>query len=107
MKKLETGLLPVTAGRGIIGMLSDRDLALRALGEEPAGEPTAVKVRDVMSVGVLACFEHQTAAEALDMMLSKRVSGIVVLDPERQPVGTLSLYDLIEEIAPGKYASGA
>lgn len=106
MKQLETGLLPVTAGKGMIGMLSDRDLALRALAAEPAGELAAVKVRDVMSLGVLACFEHQTPAEALDMMLSKRVSGIVVLDPERRPVGTLSLYDLIERITPGKDAPG-
>lgn len=102
MKRLDTGLLPVTADKGIIGMLSDRDLALRALAEEPAGELASVKVRDVMSVGVLACFEQQPAAEALDMMLSKRVSGIVVLDLRRQPVGTLSLYDLIEEITPDK-----
>ena len=102
MKELETGLLPVTAEKGIIGMLSDRDLALRALAEEPAEELANAKVKDVMSVGVLACFEQQPAAEALDMMLSKRVSGIVVLDPRRQPVGTLSLYDLIEKITPDK-----
>jgi CBS domain-containing protein len=93
MKELQTTLLPVATEAGLIGMLTARDIALRAAAE--GRDPKHTPVEDVMSLGVIVCFEDQRLEEALETMVSKRVSQLPVLDRERHLVGRLCVEDLV------------
>ncbi len=58
MKELRTTLLPVATERGLIGMITARDIAMRAAAE---GRDTGqTPVEDVMSLGIVACFESRS-----------------------------------------------
>lgn len=93
MKELQTSLLPVATATGLIGMLTARDITIRstAQGRDPAQTP----VEDVMSLGIIACFEDQDLEEAICMMVNKQVGTLPVLDRQRHLVGRLSVEDLV------------
>jgi CBS domain-containing protein len=93
MKELQTSLLPVVTETGLIGMLTARDIAVRVAAE--GRDPRQTTVEDVMSLGVIVCFEDQKLEEALDRMMSKRVSHLPVLDRKRRLVGRISLEDFV------------
>jgi len=93
MKELQTSLLPVVTDTGLIGMLTAKDIALRLAAE--GRDPKDTPVEDVMSLGIIACFEDQQLEEALATMLSKQVSQLPVLDRKRRLVGRISVEDLV------------
>ena len=92
MKALRTSLLPVATETGLIGMLTARDIAVRAAAE--GRDPKLTPIEDVMSLGVLVCFEDQDVQEALDTMANKRISQLPVLNRKRRLVGRFSFEDL-------------
>ena len=95
MKALDIGLLPVCDGDRLVGMLTDRDITVRATAEgEP---PTAVRARDIMTEGVLYCFADQLVSEAARLMQEHQVRRLVVLDQDKRLVGIISLGDLAVE----------
>jgi CBS domain-containing protein len=57
MKGLDVGPLPVCDGEQLVGMLTDRDITIRATAE--GHDPTATKVQEVMTCEVVAAFEDQ------------------------------------------------
>ena len=59
MKKIDSGLLPVAENDKLVGMLTDRDIAIRAVAE---GKGPDAKVRDAMSAEVKYCFEDEDVA---------------------------------------------
>lgn len=93
MKELQTGLLPVATATGLIGMLTARDIAVRAAAE--GRDPNSTPVEDVMSLGIVVCFEDQDVRGVIETMASKRISQVPVLDRERHLVGRLSIEDLV------------
>jgi len=95
MKALDVGLLPVCDGGRLVGMLTDRDITVRATAEGEA--PTAVRVRDIMTEGVLYCFEDQLVSEAARLMQEHQVRRVVVLDRDKRLIGIVSLGDLAIE----------
>jgi CBS domain-containing protein len=95
MKALDIGLLPVGDGGRLVGMLTDRDITVRATAE--GEDPTAIRVRDIMTEGVLYCFEDQLVAEAAQLMQEHQVRRLVVLDRDKRLVGIVSLGDLAVE----------
>lgn len=92
MADQETELLPVCDGGRLIGVITDRDIAIRAVarGLQPAGS----LVGDVMSVRVVWCHENQRVDEVLQRMNEERVSRLPVLGPGLQLVGIVSRDDL-------------
>ena len=92
MRDENVGCLPVAEGDRLVGMVTDRDLVVRALAEDRNGSRTAV--REVMSAAVLCCHADQPVEEAARLMEEHRVRRLVVLDREDRPVGVVSLYDL-------------
>jgi len=92
MRALAIGALPVLDKERVVGVVTDRDLAVRAaaLGWRPDTTP----VRDVMTPEVLFCFEDQDVAAAARVMSEKKVRRLVVLDRDSRLVGMLSLGDL-------------
>ena len=93
MDELNVGAIPVCDGDRLIGMVTDRDITVRATS---AGEtPEDTMVRDVMSVGVKTCFDDQPVNEVMDQMRDEQIRRIPVVDHEtRNLVGIVSLGDV-------------
>jgi len=92
MKGLNVGSLPVCVNDRLVGMLTDRDITVRATAE---GLPPGLgRVRDVMTPEVIYCFEDQDVTEAARLMEEKQVRRLVVLNRGQRLVGIVSLGDL-------------
>jgi len=95
MKALDVGPLPVCDHDRLAGMITDRDIALRSTAQ--GHDPTTERVRDVMTPGIIYCFEDQDAEEAARLMRDKQVRRLVVLNRDKRLVGIVSLGDLAVE----------
>jgi CBS domain-containing protein len=92
MKNLDVGPLPVCDGEWLVGMLTDRDIIIRAVA---AGrDPSTTKVRDVMTPEVVYCFEDQNVEEAAQLMEENQIRRLPVLNRNKWLVGIVSLGDL-------------
>ena len=95
MKALNVGPMPVCDGDRLLGMLTDRDITVRATA---AGrDPKATKAREVMTPDVAYCFEDQDVKEAARLMEEKQIRRLVVLNRDKRLVGIVSLGDLAVE----------
>jgi CBS domain-containing protein len=92
MRDCDIGCLPVGENDRLVGMLTDRDIACRAVASGHA--LTRTKVRDVMSKGIVYCFADQDVGEAAHLMEEKQIHRLPVLNREKRMVGILSLGDL-------------
>ena len=94
MHQLDVGPLPVCDANGrLVGMLTDRDITVRATAE--GRDPYTTYVRDVMTGGdVLYVFDDQDVSEAARVMEENQVRRLAVLDRDRNLVGILSLGDI-------------
>ena len=95
MKDFDVGPLPVCEGDRLLGLVTDRDIAVRATAE--GFDPWTTKVREVMTPGVIFCFEDQDVAEAARLMKDKQVRRLVVLNRDKRLVGIVTLGDLAVE----------
>jgi CBS domain-containing protein len=91
MAKLDCGALPVANKESLVGMITDRDIAIRAVA---AGKGPDTLVKDIMSAEVLYCFEDQTLEEVADNLGDQKVRRLPVMDREKRLVGILSLGDM-------------
>ena len=93
MKELDVGLLPVCGdGDRLSGMLSDRDICIRAVAT--GADPRTTLVREVMTPEVLYCFEDDDLERASRVMRDHQVRRLVVLDRAKKLAGIVSLGDL-------------
>lgn len=91
MAEIDVGALPVEADDRLVGMITDRDIAIRAVG---AGKEPDTPVRDVMSKEVLYCFDDQDLDHIAKSMGEARVRRLPVADRDKRLVGILSLGDV-------------
>ena len=105
MKALDVGPLPVCDGVRLLGMVTDRDLTVRAAAE--GKDPNATPVRDVMTAGVEYCFADDDVREAAGVMAAKQVRRLPVLDRAKNLVGIVSVGDLATEGGAGRGAAAA
>lgn len=92
MCDLHIGSLAVADGRELIGMLTDRDICCRAVAE--GRDPTATKVREIMTADVAYCFDDEDITDAAQLMEHKHIRRLAVLNRRKQMVGFLSVDDL-------------
>jgi CBS domain-containing protein len=93
MRDLDIGPLPVCGEDDrLAGIITDRDIAVRAVAE--GRDPEKTLVRDVMTPKIVYCFEDQDVAEAARLMEEKQIRRLVVLNHDKRLVGILSLGDL-------------
>jgi CBS domain-containing protein len=92
MRDLDVGVLPVCDGERLLGMLSDRDLIIRATAE--GRDPKSTPVRESMTPEIVYCFEDQEASEAEQLMSERQIRRLAVLNRDKQLVGIVSLGDL-------------
>lgn len=92
MRELDVGALPVGENDRLIGMVTDRDITCRGLGNgRDIGKLTA---RDVMTEGIVYCRDSEELDDALRIMESKQIRRLPVLDEKKRMVGMLSLGDI-------------
>lgn len=92
MREYEVGALPVAADDRLIGMVTDRDIVVRAIAE--GKDPKSATAREAMSEQVLYCFEDQTPEEAAASMGENQIRRLPVLDRGKRLVGIVSLGDI-------------
>lgn len=91
MADKDTGVLPVGENDRLVGMVTDRDITIRAVAE---GKGADTRVREVMTPGVEYCFEDQDLDEVARMMGEKQVRRMPVMNRDKRLVGILSLGDV-------------
>jgi CBS domain-containing protein len=92
MAQIDAGALPVGEGDRLVGMITDRDIAIRvaALGKDPR----QTRVRDAMTGEVEYCFEDEDAEEVARRMGDLKLRRLPVLNRDKRLVGLVSLGDL-------------
>jgi CBS domain-containing protein len=95
MKHLDVGSLPVCEGDRLVGMLTDRDITVRATAE--AFPPRLGQVGDVMTPDTVYCFEDQDVEVAAWLMKEHQVRRLIVVNRDKRFVGIVSLGDLAVE----------
>lgn len=92
MRELDVGALPVCDGERLLGMLTDRDIVVRALADGLNADEACVS--DIMSPEVQVLLPTQDAEDAKRLMGDRQVRRLPVVDGDRRLVGIVSLGDL-------------
>ncbi|MFN3513657.1 MAG: CBS domain-containing protein [Phenylobacterium sp.] len=95
MKEIDVGSLPVCDGDKVQGVVTDRDIAIRAVAE---GRSFESAVSDIMTPDVEYVFDDDDAAEAADRMADSQIRRLPVVDRDKRLVGILALGDLTGKI---------
>jgi CBS domain-containing protein len=94
MAELDAGALPVGENDRLVGMITDRDIAIRAVAE---GKGPDCKVREVMTPDIRYCFEDEDVEHVLESMGENQVRRFPVLNRRKRLVGIVSFGDLAME----------
>jgi alkylation response protein AidB-like acyl-CoA dehydrogenase/CBS domain-containing protein len=93
MRARDIGFLPVCDASGaVVGAITDRDLAVRVLGDHRS--PSDTLVQDVMSAEVVSCSPEDDLRTAEELMATHKKSRIICTDDRRRPLGIISLSDI-------------
>lgn len=92
MDQEDIGALPVGEDDKLIGMITDRDIVIRAFAD--GSDPLQLKARDVMSQPIIFCTANEELDDAVRIMERKQVRRLPVIDDNRRMVGMLSLGDV-------------
>jgi len=91
MAEIDAGAIPVSEDDRLVGIITDRDIAVRAVA---AGRGPDSKVGDVMSRDVKYCYDDETIEHVLVNMGEIQVRRLPVLNRDKRLVGIVSLGDL-------------
>jgi CBS domain-containing protein len=91
MCDMDVGALPIGENDRLVGMVTDRDIAVRAVA---AGKGADTPLREVMSTDVCYCFEDEDVRTVADNMADQQVRRLPVLNREKRLVGILTIGDL-------------
>lgn len=92
MKAFGVGALPVCVGSRLVGIITDRDLAIRATAE--GRDPLQTLVSDVMTTEAVCCFESEPLSAAALLMRRWRIRRVLVVDQFGALTGILTLTDV-------------
>jgi CBS domain-containing protein len=92
MLEQDIGAIPVGENDRLIGMVTDRDIVVRGVAN--GKEISALTARDVMTAGIAWCRDSDDLTHAANMMQSKQIRRLPVIDKNKRMVGILSLGDL-------------
>jgi CBS domain-containing protein len=91
MAEADAGALPVGQDDRLVGMVTDRDIAVRAVAQ---GKGPDTRVQEVMSPGIEYCFEDEELDQVARKMAEKQVRRLPVVNRQKRLVGILSLGDV-------------
>jgi CBS domain-containing protein len=99
MAELDAGIMPVREGDRLVGMITDRDIAVRAVAQ---GRGPDTPVREVMTDEVKYCFEDDDTKDVARNMAEIQVRRLPVLTRDKRLVGIISLGDMAVSDESGK-----
>lgn len=91
MSQIDAGVLPVAEGERLVGMLTDRDIVVRAVA---IGKGPDSSVGEAMTHEVKYCFEDQDVEDVAENMSDLQVRRLPVVDADKRLVGIVSLADI-------------
>ena len=92
MRKTDVGALPVWEDGQLVGIVTDRDVCCRAVGD--GRDPESITAREIMTSQTASCFEDQDCADAAQIMKAQRLRRLAVMSRTQKMVGLLSVDDL-------------
>src|SRR5437660_10802877 len=90
MKECDCGVLPVADGDRLVGMITDRDIAVRGIAD---GKGPDTKVRDVMTDEVMYCFDDDGIQQVCQNMAEIQVRRLPGVSRDKRPGGSRALRD--------------
>lgn len=94
MAEIDVGAIPVCDGKRLQGMITDRDITIRATAEGLGGD---TPVNEVMTTEVVWCTADDDTQDVLQRMGEAQVRRLPVVDQDRNLVGIVALGDLAVE----------
>jgi CBS domain-containing protein len=91
MADLDAGALPVSESDRLVGMITDRDIAIRAVA---AGKSPQTAVREVMTADIKYCFDDEDVQDVADNMAEIQVRRLPVVNRDKRLVGIVALADI-------------
>ncbi len=98
MRKSDIGAVPVGENDKLIGMVTDRDICCKGLANNR--DIAALTARDVMTQGIVWCHDSDDVDKAADLMESRQIRRLPVIDKDKRMVGMLSLGDISHAASP-------
>ncbi len=95
MRDLDVGVLPIADGDNMSGILTDRDIVIRAVAE--GKDPGEVKAGEIASGDITWCYEDEDVEEVSGKMKKDKIRRLPVVNREDKLVGIVSLGDLAVE----------
>lgn len=99
MEQKDCGFLPVGEGDRLIGMITDRDIAIRAVAH--GKDPKTTSARDVMTEKTYYCYDDQKVEDVCRNMGDIKVKRLPVVDRDKRLVGVVSFGD-VSQVADSK-----
>ena len=96
MLRADAGSIPVCEGKRVVGMITDRDIAVRGVAE---GRGPDTPISELMSDGIICAHEDDDVQAVARRMSEEQVRRLPVIDSEEQLVGIVSIGDLTRETA--------
>lgn len=92
MRSKDFGFIPVGENDKLIGAVTDRDIAIRAIAE--GKDPHTTQIKDVMTKGIEYCYETDDLQTVADKMEKLQIRRLVVLNKDKRMTGIISLGDI-------------
>ena len=96
MQTSDIGVLPVMDNDQVVGVLTDRDIAVRVVAE--GLDPQSTPVRKAMTEQVVCCSEDDDFREAASVMEDSKVHRLLVLSEDKKVTGILAIADIVRNI---------
>jgi CBS domain-containing protein len=103
MRVLDVGELPVVLGEEAVGVITDRDIVVRAVAHGLV--PQAAKVTEAMTEGVVACSQDDNIEKAAEIMANRKIRRLLVMDAGGKMSGVVSLGDVALNLDKSKVGS--
>ena len=97
MAKDDIGAVPIGKDDKLVGMLTDRDIALRVVAK--GLDPARTKAGTVMTEGIVWARTSETVEDAIHLMDRKKIRRLPVIDDNKRLVGMLSLGDIAHSVS--------
>ncbi|MFQ5760287.1 MAG: CBS domain-containing protein [Acidiferrobacterales bacterium] len=96
MYSLDVRMLPVTNNGRLRGVITDRDIVVRAVAA--GNDPTTTTVGQIMTRSVIYLHEDDDVTKAAAVMEEKQIKRLVIVNQNEEPLGIVSLGDLAMEV---------
>jgi CBS domain-containing protein len=99
MQREDVGLVPIVSDNSakLIGVLTDRDIAIKVVAA--SRDPRGTAVSEVMTTDPIACFPQESVDTVMELMASRQVRRIPIVDKDGTIVGIVSQADIATRVA--------